>query len=360
MKASIINEYGGPENLKYVENFPKPKISTSTEVLVEIYAAGVNPADWKMRYGNFALLNFNVGFPIILGRDFAGKIVEIGSGVKKFKIGDDVFGMTENPSMFGYKYGTYGEYCTIDESAIAKKPNNITFVEAASLPLVFLTAWQSLKILKLVDSNNKIEVTTTASKRILITGGSGGVGSIAVQLAKSCLGVQVVATTCSAVNAEFCTNLGADITVDYKNSKFDEVIKDYDAVFDTIGGEEYITRGINALNATGSFCTTSTINPNAKITYSFVISTMSGILKNKISSFFSSQQSHLVLVAPSGEELEILREFVERELVRAIVSKTFPLTEVSEAHRLSETGHVTGKIVISIKDEPIDSITEKK
>ncbi|WP_226038094.1 NADP-dependent oxidoreductase [Aquibacillus saliphilus] len=311
MKAIVINEYGGKEALQE-QDVPKPEINDN-QVLVEVHATSINPIDWKLREGYLkAMLDFS--FPIILGWDVAGIIVETGKDVKNFAVGDEVFARPDTTAD-----GTYAEYTTVDENLLAKKPKNLSYEEAASIPLAGLTAWQCL-----VD---KTEVKK--GDKVLIQAGAGGVGSLAIQMAKH-LGAYV-ATTASETNEAYVKQLGADQFINYQTEKFEEVLKDFDVVLDTMGGE-VLEKGFQVLKHGGKLVTIAG-QPDQDLAKKHGVDAMSYWL------------------TPNGEQLSTLGDLLEKEIVKPQVGHVFTFTaeQLREAHGLSETHHAKGKIVIKVK-----------
>lgn len=216
MKAMVIDKYGkAPMRLA---EMPVPEIG-EYEVLAEIHAASINPIDFKIRDGKVKML-VKYNMPLILGNDFAGVVAKVGAKVTRFKVGDEIYARPRKS-----KIGTFAEYIAIHEDDIALKPKNLSFEEAASIPLVGLTTYQALHDILQLQKGQKI----------LIQAGAGGVGTFAIQLAK--LMGATVATTASEAGANLVKSLGADKIINYKTEKFEEILKDYDAVFDTLGGE---------------------------------------------------------------------------------------------------------------------------
>src|SRR6476660_8948848 len=215
MKAVVIHEYGGPEVLKY-EDIPRPE-PKEDQLLIRVIAAGVNPVDGMIRSGMFAKEG-NRAFPIILGGDVAGVVEKVGSKITKFKAGDPVFAYVSLDNS-----GGYAQYALVKEGEAAPKPKSLTYVEAAGVPIVALTAWQAL-----IDS-----AKLSAGQTVLIHGGSGGVGSFAVQIAKA-HGAKVIATA-STANQDVLKELGANVAIDYTKQKFEDVAKDVDVVLDSVG-----------------------------------------------------------------------------------------------------------------------------
>lgn len=309
MKAIVIEQYGDKEQLK-VKEMPTPKINEN-QVLVEMKATSINPIDWKLREGYLKqMMPFE--FPIILGWDAAGIIREVGKKVKGYQVGDAIFSRPATT-----RFGTYAENVVIDEDLLAKKPDNISFEEAASVPLAGLTAWQAL-----FDVANLQE-----GEKVLIHAGAGGVGSLAIQLAKD--KGAYVATTASEKNHTFLKGLGADEVIDYKTTNFEKVLQDYDVVFDTMGGETQ-SKSYQVLKRGGRLVTIVNAPDQEKANEYGVTAT-------------------LVWLQPNGKQLEQLGALLEKGKLKAIVGHVFPFSEqgMKEAHALSESHHAKGKIVIS-------------
>lgn len=311
MRAVVINEYGNKDVLVEQE-LPKPEIKAN-QVLVEVYATSINPIDWKLRAGYLkAMLDWT--FPIILGWDVAGKIVEVGDEVKHFQVGDEVFARPDTTPN-----GTYAEFTTVDEDLLAKKPSNLTFEEAASIPLAGLTAWQCL-----VD-----ETKVKQGDKVLIQAGAGGVGSLAIQMAKH-LGAYV-ATTASGKNEVYVKQLGADKFINYREQQFEEELSDYDVVIDTMGGD-ILNKSFQILKPGGRLVTIAG-QPDPAL-----------IEKHQVtaSSYW---------LTPNGKQLAEIGELLEKGIVKPQVGSVFGFSAeaLQEAHELSETNHAKGKIVIKVK-----------
>lgn len=241
MKAMIIDRYGKvPMRMAEV---PTPEIK-EYEVLAEIHAASINPIDFKIRDGKVKML-LKYEMPLILGNDFAGVITKVGSKVTRFKVGDEIYARPRKN-----KIGTFAEYIAIHEDDIALKPKNLSFEEATSIPLVGLTSYQALHDIMQLQKGQKI----------LIHAGSGGVGTFAIQLAKI-MGATVT-TTASEAGANLVTSLGADEIINYKTEKFEDILKNYDAVFDTIGGAT-LEKSFNIIKSRGNIVSVSGM-PNAR------------------------------------------------------------------------------------------------
>jgi NADPH:quinone reductase-like Zn-dependent oxidoreductase len=311
MHAVRLHRYGAAENLMYEETQrPEPQAG---DVLAHVRAAGVNPVDWKTRNGKgrgVAPTDI-LESPIILGWDIAGVVEEVGHGVDQFATGDEVFGMVRFPE-FG---NAYAEYVAAPASELAKKPANISFAEAAATPLVALTAWQAL-----------FEVAQLqAGQTLLVHAAAGGVGHVAVQLA-TWRGAHVIGTA-SAHNADFLRGLGVDQVIDYTRERFDEVARDVDVVLDTQGDETQ--RRSFAVLKPGGVLVSITETPDEALAQTYGVRTAR------------------IRVHPSGEQMAQIAQLLEHGNLRVEVACTLPLSEAAEAHRLSETGHTRGKIVLT-------------
>jgi len=308
MKAAQINKYGSSEVVEINNNAPKPAVLPG-QLLVEVYAAGVNPIDWKIREGYIPLK-----FPATLGGDFSGVVADVGEDVSGFKKGLEVYGYA---SILGGGSGSFAEFVSVDAKAMALKPKNITHVEAGALPLTGVSAWQSL-----VD-----HMGLTGGKKILIHGGAGGIGSIAIQLARH-LGA-FVATTVSAKDMQYVQGLGADEAIDYKNQKFEDILHNYDAVFDTVGGETYV-RSFKVLRKGG-----------------IIVSMLEQPPSDLIKQYGVNAIGQLTQV--NSERLSKLAELVDKRAIKVYIEKTFPLEQAGEALAYLQSGHPRGKVVLKMK-----------
>ncbi|MFF4255669.1 NADP-dependent oxidoreductase [Streptomyces sp. NPDC001663] len=307
MRAISQDVLGGPEVLKVVElERPEPR---TNEVLVRVRAAGVNPTDWKHR----ATGGFLGKPPFVLGWDVSGVVEAVGIGVARFKPGDEVFGMLSYP--FGH--GSHAEYVSVPARWFAHKPASIDHTQAGALPLVSLTAWQAL--VEYADLQ--------PGQRVLIHAAAGGVGHVAVQIAKA-RGAYVIGTA-SAGKHDFLRGLGVDETIDYRETDFAEAVKDVDVVLDTLGGETS-TRSLRVLRPGG-----------------LVVS----ILPVGSDEFHEEAvrlgvRSLRMLVDASHSGLEAIAALVEAGKLSATIAGTFPLADAAEAHALGDTGRTTGKLVL--------------
>jgi NADPH:quinone reductase-like Zn-dependent oxidoreductase len=312
MKAVVIHEYGGLEVLKY-EDIPRPE-PKGDELLIRVIAAGVNPVDGMIRAGMFAKEG-NRAFPIILGGDIAGVVEKVGSKVTKFKAGDPLFAYVSLDNS-----GGYAQYALVTEREAAPKPKSLTHVEAAAVPVVAMTAWQAL-----VDT-----AKLSAGQTVLIHGGSGGVGSFAIQIAKA-RGAKVIATA-STANQDFLKQLGADVAIDYAKQKFEDVAKDVDVVLDSIG-RDTLARSYGVVKKGGII--------------------VSLVARPKESELEKHGIRGITLnVEPNSEELAEIGKLIDDKKIKVIVSQTFPLSEAMKAQDQVATGHTRGKIVLKIADEP--------
>ncbi|MEV1167796.1 NADP-dependent oxidoreductase [Nonomuraea sp. NPDC049784] len=311
MKAISQDTLGGPEVLKMVE-VDKP-VPGPTEVLVRVEAAGLNPTDWKTRERGGFLKD---GPPFVLGWDVSGVVEESGVGQALYKPGDEVFGMLKYPD----KHGAFAEYVTAPSRHFVRKPANIDHVHAAGIPLAALTAWQAL-----VDVAG-----LKGGQRVLIHAAAGGVGHLAVQIAKA-RGAYVIGTA-SAAKHEFLRGLGADELVDYRNEDFAEVVRDVDVVLDTIGGD-YGARSLRTMREGGTIISLvlSVLDPNAQAKAAEL-----GI------------RSEAMLVEPDQAAMRAIAALVEAGRLRVEIAATLPLAEAAKAHELGETNRTTGKIVLTV------------
>lgn len=310
MKAVRIHAYGGPELLHY-ETAPRP-VPNPDDLLIRVRAAAVNPVDWKIREGYLqGFLNHQL--PLIPGWDVSGEVVNVGPEATGFKIGDAVYA---RPNI--ERDGSYAEYIAVKASEAAHKPTRLSHDHAAAVPLAALTAWQAL-----VDV-----AQLQAGQTVLIHAAAGGVGSFAVQLAKA-RGAQVIATA-SAVNTGIVAELGADQFVDYTKTRFEEIVKDVDVVFDTLGGDTQ-DRSWQVLKPGGILV--SIISPPVEETAA----------KHGVRSAF-------VFVQPNGQQLAAIARLIDEGRMKPIIHTVLPLSEARQAQVISQGGHARGKIVLHVAD----------
>jgi len=312
MKAIVVHEYGGPEVLKYeAVARPEPK---EDQILVRVIAAGVNPVDEAVRSQKFAQF-FHIKLPAIPGYDIAGLVEKTGAKITKFKTGDPVYAYIALD-----KGGGYAEYAAATEKEASAKPQSLNYVEAAAVPLVAETAWQAL-----IDT-----AKLSAGQTVLIHGGSGGVGSFAIQIAKA-RGAKVIATA-STANQDLLKELGADVAIDYTKTKFEDVAKDVDVVLDSVG-KDTLARSYGVVKR-GGFIATLVAQPD-----------QAQLDKHGI-------RGAPISVKPNADELTEITKLIEQKKIKSVVSQVLPLTEAVKAQKQAATHHTRGKIVLKIADEP--------
>lgn len=333
MKAFAIKKYDKKGVLELLD-VPVPIIKED-EVLIEIHAAGLNVLDAKLKAGAFKLI-LPYKFPLTLGHDLAGVITRVGPNVKLFKVGDEVYSRVPD-----FHIGTLAEYIAVNESSVALKPKNISMEEAASIPLVALTAWQAL----VQNANLK------KGQRVFIQAGSGGVGSIAIQLAKY-LGA-TVATTASEKSFAMLKDLGADLLIDYKKEDFETILKDYDVVLhsqDTKTLEKslrILRPGGKAISISGPPTPNFAKTNGAPWLVKVILSLISfGIRRNakKLDVDYS-----FLFMSADGKQLEEISKLIEHQAVRPVVDKIFTFEQTNEALKFVESGRAKGKVVVKIK-----------
>ncbi|HBU87140.1 MAG TPA: NADPH:quinone oxidoreductase [Acinetobacter sp.] len=332
MKAAYISRYGNIDDVQLDEQSQPPL--TADAVLVKVHAASINPLDLRVLEGEFKAI-LPVKFPFILGNDFAGTVVEVGSKVTQFKAGDEVYAKTD-------LNGAFAEYTVVQQSSLALKPQNISMEQAAALPLVALTSWQAL-----------VEIAKVkAGQKVLIHAGSGGVGSIAIQLAKS-LGA-TVATTTSTKNSGWVKELGADIIIDYKTMDFEQELKDYDVVLDTQGGKT-LEKSLNVLKRGGRLISISgppdhafaeAINPNWFL--KCVIPMLSWSIRHKAKKRGITYT--FLFMQPNGQQLSKITELVEAGKIKPVVDQTYDFIQIKEALQYVNTGRAKGKVVLQFDE----------
>ncbi|WP_374775934.1 NADP-dependent oxidoreductase [Streptomyces sp. NBC_01310] len=306
MRAIVVSQWGGPEVLTETElDRPEPAIG---EILVRVHAAGVNPVDWKTRASG-ALIPWG---PVPqVGWDVSGTVEAVGPGVTFHRVGDEVYGMPRFPQ----QAGAYAEYVTAPARHFARKPASLDHVEAAALPLAALTAWQAL-----VDTAG-----VSAGQRVLVHAAAGGVGHLAVQIAKA-RGAYVIGTA-SAAKHDLLRDLGADELIDYRTTDFEDVVSDVDVVIDAIGGD-YGQRSLKVLKPGGHLVTLP--GPDG------------------IPADAQGVQAAWVIVEPDLKGLEEIAALVEQGLLKPLIDTVLPLEQAAKAHELGEQGRTTGKIVLTV------------
>jgi NADPH:quinone reductase-like Zn-dependent oxidoreductase len=313
MKAIQIKKYGSNDVVEVNETASAPNLS-SGKILVNIKASGVNPVDWKIREGYMQQI-MPLQFPSTLGMDFSGIVKQVEEDAHSdFKQGDEVYGQA---SIFSGGSGAFAELALASIDSIAHKPKTLNYLEAAALPLVGVSAWQAL-----VE-----HIELSKDKKVLVQGGAGGIGSIAIQLAKH-LGA-IVATTVSTDDKQFVQELGADQVIDYKTENFEDIVHDYDAVFDTVSGDTY-KRSFKVLKKGSGMIVSTLEQPNSELMNQYGIKAV----------FLFSQVNK--------QRLTKLAEWVDQNNIRVNIDKTFSLDEAAKALDYQKEGHPRGKLVLTI------------
>lgn len=338
MKGIKIDAYGDNSEIKYSESLEKPKIKESNELLIQVYSAAINPHDVSIRKGEASLV-FPYPLPnLIMGYDFAGIVVEIGKDVKKFQIGDKVYSCGQ--------IGAFSEFMVVPEYAIALIPKNLTFDEAASIPMVGLTTTQAFSDFK-----------PQKDSKVLITGGAGGIGTFAIQYVANILNCEVT-TTASDQKIELCKGLGAKKVINYKKEDFTKTLSGYDFAYDTTSES---VSCFTILKPKGIVRSISTI-PDASIIYqlqdlglkgqSFAAPHLLNVLssKNRLLAWYYDVDYKSILMYPSGDQLSKIAQWIEEGKIKPVIDKIFELKDTKDAFAYMESKKATGKVVIHIKD----------
>ncbi|NJK48977.1 NAD(P)-dependent alcohol dehydrogenase [Candidatus Gracilibacteria bacterium] len=314
MKAVIIERYGSPDVLQYAD-IEKPSV-TGDRLLIKIYASSINPIDWKLRQGMLKVITGNK-FPMILGFDVAGEVVEVGANITNFKTGDGVYAYL-NP----VPGGAYAEYVAVSERFVSLKPSNLSYEQAAVVPLAATTALQALRDTGEIKKGQKV----------LINGAAGGVGTFAVQIAKAY--ETEVTAVCSAKNVELVKSLGADSVIDYTQQDFTKDTEKYDIIFDVVGKRSFSECKNNLLDR-GIYIT---LLPSPDI-----------ILNGFLTFLIPGKKAKLFVAKANDKDLAYLKELIEANKIRPIIDRIYPLSQIADAHRYSEEGRTVGKIAIAIE-----------
>lgn len=315
MKAIVINQYGSPDVLRY-EDIPTPTPKPD-QVLVKIHASSINPVDWKIRQGLLQPLS-GYNFPKMLGCDLSGEVVQVGEKATRWQVGDQVYTFV-NPVLGG----AYAEYVAVSAANLSHKPQNMTYAEAAGVPVAGLTALQGLLDLGQLRPGQKV----------LINGASGGVGTFAVQIAVA-MNTEVTGV-CGTANVDLVKGLGAHTVIDYTQEDFTQQAIQYDIIFDAVGKQSFFNCG-KVLQPDGIYISTLPTVDNMGATLQTL--------------FFSNQKCKLVLAQPTRRDLDALRDLIETGKVKTIIDRSYPLSDVAQAHTYSEMGRTVGKIVITINE----------
>lgn len=334
MKAIVMKSYGTNDVLA-IRDFPEPQL-TDDGVMIEVYAAGLNPVDIKIRSGKMRPL-LEYPLPLVPGNDIAGRVVRVGPRVTRFKAGDEVYASVDKKRL-----GAFAEYAVVSEDFLALKPKNLTFAEAASLPLVALTVCQAL------HSVARCKI----GQRIFIKAGSGGVGTFAIQFAKAC-GLEV-ATTTSAGNLPWVAQLGADRVIDYRTERFEDLLRDFDIVLDSVD-DDNPSRGIRILKPGGHLIALAG-PPDAKFAQQFGLNPILQFacfvlsFRETLLSRLAGIHYSFIFVKPSGAQLDTVTQFIEQGKIKAVVDRVFPFQQYGKAFDYLATGRTKGKVVLSLKE----------
>lgn len=333
MKAFIIDRYGKKETGRIGE-VPEPEPGDD-DVLIQIHAAGVNLLDSKIRNGEFKLV-LPYRMPLVLGHDVAGRVVKVGPRVRQFKQGDEVYARTDD-----FRIGTFAEYIAVKDGSVARKPANLTMEEAASIPLVALTAWQVL-----VET-----AELKKGQKVFIQAGSGGVGAIAIQLAKH-LGA-FVATTTSTSNVELVKSLGADVVIDYKKQDFSNELRNYDVVLNSLGSDE-LKKSLQVLKQGGHLLSISgppTPDFAVEQGLAWPLRQVLRLLSRGIRKKARQRSIHyaFVFMRANGVQLREITSLIESGVIKPVVDRVFPIDSTAEAMAYVETGRAKGKVIVKVK-----------
>lgn len=333
MKAFTLKRYGKTPDMAFAE-LPQPAIKPD-EILVQVHAVGLNPVDNMIAKGEFKpFLTFQLPTP--MGSDVAGVVVKVGSKVTRFKTGDAIFAST-----FDLGTGTLAEFAVVPERLAVLKPENLDFVQAASIPMVGLTSWQALKE----------RINIKPGQKVFIPAGSGGIGSFAIQLAKH-FGA-TVGTTTSTANLDLVKGLGADEVIDYKKLEFEDVLKGYDAVLGTVKGDS-VEKSLKILRPNSSVV--SLVGP-PDVAFArdrgmnFVMKFLFGLLSHSMIRKAKQRQAtySFLFVRPDGRQLAEIGKLLESERIKPVVDKVFPFEQAKEALAYLEAGRAKGKVVVKVK-----------
>ncbi|MGC7095284.1 NADP-dependent oxidoreductase [Amycolatopsis lurida] len=336
MRAFIVDRYGTGE--LRAGDVPEPEVGEH-DVLVQVHAAGVNVLDAKIRKGEFKLV-LPYRTPFVLGNDVAGVVVRAGARVRKFKPGDEVYARPDKD-----RIGTFAEFIAVGEDDLAIKPERLTMAEAASIPLVGLTAWQAL-----------VEIAELrAGQKVFIQAGSGGVGTFAIQLAKH-LGA-TVATTTSTANIELVKRLGADVVIDYRTDDFENVLRDYDVVLHSLDNKT-LQKSLRVLKPGGKLISISgPPDPDfaKQLGKPWILRPVMGALSHRIRKAARRRRVgySFLFMRANGAQLSQLTSLVDAATIKPVLDRVFPFDSTNEAMAYIETGRAKGKVVVQLKPEEL-------
>jgi alcohol dehydrogenase len=333
MRGYVLTRYGDADAMQ-LRDVPEPSPGPG-ELLIQVHAAGLNPVDYKIRQGKLRMLT-HLDLPRVAGSELAGVVAETGPGVTRFTVGDRVFARVDKK-----KLGAYAPYVAVEQSLVAAMPQSLDFVQAAGLPLAGLTALQALRD----------ELAVSPGDHVFISGGAGGVGTLAIQLA-NWLGA-TVATTASAASTELVRSLGAETVVDYRQQKFIDVLRDYDGAFDLTGGQDLpdsfaiLKRGAKTVSIAGI---PEPVTARADLNAGPLITGLLWLASAKIRR--KAQQAGVsyryLFMHPSGADLDVLSGLVDDGQLRPVIDRVFPFEQIADAFAYLEQGHAKGKVVVQL------------
>ena len=333
MRAYVLTRYGDASAMQ-LRDVPEPAPSNG-EALIRVRAAGLNPVDYKIREGKMRLLN-RLDLPMVAGSELSGVVEEIGAGVTRFAVGDRVFARVDKK-----KLGAYAPYAVVDETFVAKTPESLDFADAAGLPLAGLTALQALRD----------ELAVKADDRVFISGGAGGVGTFAIQLAVW-MGAKV-ATTASSRGEGLVRSLGAEMVIDYRTQKFKDLLSDYDGAFDLTGGQDLIDSfailkcGAKTVSIAGvPDATTARLDLDAGPLVTAALSAASAKIRREARR--KGVGYRYMFMHPSGADLDVLADLVDKGTLKTVTDRVFPFEQIAEAFAYLEQGHATGKVAVQM------------
>jgi len=333
MKAFIVDRYGKKELMRLGDT-PRPQL-LDDDVLIEVHAAGVNLLDSKIKSGEFKLI-LPYRMPLVLGHDVAGVVVQVGSRVRQFKAGDQVYARAPD-----HRIGTFAEFIAVNENDVAPKPMNITMEEAASIPLVGLTAWQAL-----IEKSH-----LTNGQKVFIQAGSGGVGTFAIQLAKHA--GATVATTTSGANTELVKSLGADVIIDYRKDDFEKVLQNYDVVLHSQNAAA-LDKSLRVLKSGGTLISISG-PPDPAFAKGIGAPWFVRLIARLLSAGVRKKAARrdlrysFLFMRSNGQQLREITRLIEAGVIRPVMDRVFPFESTNEALAYVETGRAKGKVVVKIK-----------
>lgn len=336
MRALILTRYGGPEATELQGDVPAPSPGFR-EVLVRVHAAGLNPVDFKTREGKLRVIR-RYSLPAIMGNDIAGVVESVGSGVTRFSVGDRVYA-----SLGLDRMGGFAELVTVPEDRLAKMPASLTFETAAAVPLASLTAIQALRE----------ELRVAKGQHVFISGGAGGVGTFAIQIAKH-LGAKV-ATTASPRGEALVRRLGADVVIDYTRERFEDVLHNYDAAFDLVGGDDLartfsvVRRGRTVVSIAG-IPEPETARRDLDRGRALVALFWVASFRTRRTAARHGVRYRYMFKRPSGFDLEKIAMLINMEKIEVVIDRVFPFTRIKEGLAYLEEGRAKGKVVVSMSD----------